>query len=146
MSISADDVPARSRLYFANPSGCALSEDSRGRSSHSRYESLTHTRRKGKLASPTRGAVCFVLETDWARLKLESVETFHTENTQRGAVMQMKPDRRLNGRRISAVMPRRHGAARRILNHSNRMWSMLISPASTRFTICSRNGSLISNP
>ncbi|HVI70485.1 MAG TPA: hypothetical protein VM656_03240, partial [Pyrinomonadaceae bacterium] len=30
---------------------------------------------------------------------------------------------RLSGRRVSAVMPQRHGAARRILNHSKWMWS-----------------------
>jgi hypothetical protein len=35
-SISEEDAPARSRLYFANSSGCALSADSRWRSSLSR--------------------------------------------------------------------------------------------------------------
>lgn len=34
------------------------------------------------------------------------------ENRAGSAVMQMKPDRRLSRRRVSAVMPQRHGAAR----------------------------------
>jgi hypothetical protein len=43
-----------------------------------------------------KSIVCFVLQADQGQAgKLESVEAFHEEIQQRGAVMQMKPDRLL---------------------------------------------------
>ena len=55
--------------------------------------------------------------------------------------------RRERVRRVSAVARRDTEPRGGFLNHySKRMWSMLVSPASTRLTICSRCWSLVSNP
>jgi len=71
MSISEEDAPARSRLYFANSSGCALSADSRWRSSLSPLSHCTFSHiRDGSVENTVAASA-----GSGTQLDIESLET-----------------------------------------------------------------------